>query len=46
MFKNKTKIIAIFLALILLFSTTSVFANNEVQEDSYKKSDVYLSGCI
>lgn len=72
MLKNKTKIIAVFLALILLFSTASVFADNEtsnnettaistdtskvensignansdaqVQEDSYKKSDVYLSG--
>lgn len=74
MLKNKTKIIAIFLTLILLFSTTLVFANNEVsdngttstsintesnqvensintqttnaemQENSYKKSDVYLTG--
>ena len=74
MLKNKTKIIAIFLALILLLSTTSVFADNETsdnetmaistdisteeiqnsvedvttnaqtQEDSYKKSDVYLAG--
>lgn len=72
MLKNKTKIIAIFLVLILLFSTSSVFADNETsnnettaistdtsevensienansdaqaQEDSYKKSDVYLSG--
>ena len=74
MLKNKTKIIAIFLALILLFSTTSVFADNETsaneptailtdtstdeienslenitndvqtQENSFKKSDVYLAG--
>lgn len=74
MLKNKTKIIAVFLALILLFSTTFVFADNETsdnesiaistdtstdeiensvenitsnaqsQEDSYKKSDVYLAG--
>lgn len=33
MFKNKTKIIVVFLALILLFSTASVFANNESSED-------------
>lgn len=72
MLKNKTKIIAIFLTLILLFSTTFVLADNEVsdngttstnteseqvetstenevinsssQQDSYKKSDVYLTG--
>lgn len=74
MLKNKTKIIAIFLALILLFSATYVFADNETseieprvtstdtstdeieesvenmtteaqtQEDSFKKSDVYLAG--
>ncbi len=75
MLKNKTKIIAFFLVLFLLFSTTFVFADNETseedgimpiseetetnaieedvidvtsdeqsQEDSYKKSDVYLSG--
>lgn len=74
MLKNKTKIIAVFLALILLFSTASVLADNETsdtgimaisadtptdeiedsvenmtsnvqaQEDSYKKSDVYLTG--
>ena len=74
MLKNKTKIIAIFLALILLFSATCVFANNETstaeptiistdtstekieesvenitteaeaQENSFKKSDVYLAG--
>ena len=72
MLKNKTKIISIFLILILLFSATSVFANNETndngimpistdtpteeiaeentvtnnqsQENSYKKSDIYLSG--
>lgn len=74
MLKNKTKIIAVFLVLILLFSTTSVLADNETsdsepmpisadistdeiedsvenmtsnvqaQEDSYKKSDVYLTG--
>ena len=74
MLKNKTKIIAIFLALILLFSTFCVFADNEAsgnetmpistetstdeiensvenitsdeqaQEDSYKTSDVYLTG--
>lgn len=75
MLKNKTKIIAFFLVLFLLFSTTFVFADNETseedgimpiseetetnaieedvidvtsdeqsKEDSYKKSDVYLSG--
>lgn len=65
MFKNKTKFIVIFLVLILLFSATFVFADNEtseneistisadsatnpvntgIQEDNYKKSDVYLSG--
>lgn len=74
MLKNKTKIITIFLILILLFSTVSVLADDEVneneimpistdnateevqntvenatsnvqaQEDSYKKSDVYLTG--
>ena len=51
MIKNKTKIITIFLILILLFSATSVLADNEnvtsntqVQDDSYKKSDVYLTG--
>ena len=67
MFKNKTKIIAFFLILFLLFSSTFVFADDEVsqdneimpiseestenevesdklQEDSYKKSDVYLTG--
>ena len=67
MFKNKTKIIAFFLVLFLLFSSTFVFADDEVsqdneimpisdesvenaventktQEDSYKKSDVYLTG--
>lgn len=74
MLKNKTKFIAIFLILILLFSTTFVFADNEtsdygtmaisadtatdeiensvenittnagLQEDNYKKSDVYLAG--
>lgn len=74
MLKNKTKIIAVFLALILLFSATYVFADNETseieprvtstdtstdeieesvenmtteaqtQEDSFKKSDVYLAG--
>lgn len=75
MLKNKTKIITIFLLLILLFSTFSVLADNEVneneimtistdnaseevvqdavenatsnvqsQEESYKKSDVYLTG--
>lgn len=72
MLKNKTKIIAIFLILILLFSTTFVLADNEVsdtgttstnteseqiensienevinsslQQDTYKKSDVYLTG--
>ncbi|MBQ2937959.1 MAG: hypothetical protein IJE05_03655 [Clostridia bacterium] len=74
MLKNKTKIISIFLTIILLFSATFVFADNEVsdnavasnstntestqvedainsqttnaelQEDSYKKSDVYLTG--
>ena len=74
MLKNKTKIIVVFLALILLFSRFSVFADNETsdneptaistdtsadevedsvenitsnaqaQEDSYKNSDVYLSG--
>ena len=32
MLKNKTKIIAIFLALILLFSATYVFADNETSE--------------
>ena len=70
--KNKTKIIAIFTILILLFSTTFVFAENEVSdnpttpistetneiensienevndsqslEETYKKSDVYLTG--
>ena len=31
--KNKTKFIAIFLILILLFSTTFVFADNEISED-------------
>lgn len=74
MLKNKTKIIAIFLTLILLLSTTFVFADNEnsdngtiavstntstdeiensveniasnaqSQDNSYKKSDVYLAG--
>lgn len=76
MLKNKTKIIAIFLVLILLLSVTSVLADNEnydndvvpisadnaeggvqtpvetgnetsnvqAQDDSYKKSDVYLTG--
>lgn len=74
MLKNKTKIIIIFLTLILLLSVTVVFANNEtsdngimpisdnisieettnsiedisanarLQEESYKKSDVYLTG--
>lgn len=74
MLKNKTKIIVVFLVLILLFSTASVFADNktsdnepmpisadtstdeiedsienitsnvQAQEDSYKKSDVYLAG--
>lgn len=75
MLKNKTKIIAFFLVLFLLFSTTFVFAHNEtsedygtmpiseesesnaieenienttsnaqMQENSYKNSDVYLSG--
>ena len=76
MLKNKTKIVAIFLILVLLFSTTFVLANNEtndnelmpistdtdtdnneisnsieesvdnttIQEDNYKKSDVYLTG--
>lgn len=74
MLKNKTKIIAIFLTLILLFSPTFVFAENEtsdngampistdtstnevensiedmtdnetLKEDTYKKSDVYLTG--
>lgn len=33
MLKNKTKIIAIFLALILLFSSTYVFADNETSDD-------------
>ena len=33
MLKNKTKIIAVFLALILLFSTTCVFADNETSAD-------------
>ena len=73
--KNKTKIIAFFLVLFLLLSTSFVFAHNETsedhgtmliseesetnlieenventtsnvqsQEDSYKKSDVYLAG--
>ena len=63
MFKNKTKFIVIFLVLILLFSATFVFADNEtseneistisadsatnpvntgIQEDNYKKSDVYI----
>ena len=74
MSKNKTKIIAFFLALILFFSTTCVFADNETSENepiaistdtsteeieesvenittdaqaqnnSFKKSDVYLAG--
>lgn len=74
MLKNKTKFIAIFLILILLFSTTFVLADNEnsdnetteittdavtnevensnedpiaapgLQEDNYKKNDVYLNG--
>lgn len=71
MLKNKTKIILIFLILILLFSTTFVFADNETndegimtisedseekpindnsssniqsQENTYKKSDIYLAG--
>lgn len=66
MLKNKTKIIALFLVLILLLSATFVFADNEtddygimpisedseevmnpnarVDENSYKKSDVYLAG--
>lgn len=76
MLKNKTKIIVVFLALILLFSTFSVFADNETSDneptaistdtsadeiedsvenivsdehnhdhdDSYKNSDVYLTG--
>lgn len=33
MFKNKTKIIAIFLVMILLFSTTVVFAENTTADD-------------
>ena len=33
MLKNKTKIIAVFLALILLFSTFSVFADNETSDN-------------
>lgn len=33
MLKNKTKIIAVFLALILLFSTTCVFADNETSDN-------------
>ena len=66
MLKNKTKIITLFLILILLFSTNFVFAENEtadngimpisensteivnpnarVEENNYKKSDVYLTG--
>ena len=67
MLKNKTKFIAFFLVLFLLFSSTFVLADNEnvqdneimpiseestenevesdkLQEDSYKKSDVYLTG--
>lgn len=66
MLKNKTKIITLFLVLILLFSATFVFADNEtaddgimpiseepsetmnpnarVDENNYKKSDVYLAG--
>ena len=74
MLKNKTKIIATFLILILLFSTTFVFAENEtsdneimpisadteineisesvesssgnntLQEENYKKNDIYLTG--
>lgn len=62
MLKNKTKIIAIFLSFILLFSCSLSFADNETEnvensisntsttataqldENSYKKSDVYLSG--
>lgn len=76
MLKNKTKIITIFLILVLLFSATFVLADNEtndneimpistdidmdndessnsiedsvdnttLQEDNYKKSDVYLTG--
>lgn len=69
MLKNTTKIVAIFLVLVLLFSTTFVFADNEnneistnetateetqnnsenqisnsnKQENTYKKSDVYLT---
>lgn len=68
MLKNRTKIIALFLVLILLFSATLVFADNEtaddgimpisednaetmnpnarVDENNYKKSDIYLSGTI
>lgn len=34
MLKNKSKIIAIFITLILLFSTTAVFAENEVAENT------------
>ena len=72
MLRNKRKFMVIFLILILLFSSTFVFAENEIsndgtmpistdqdniedsvediantknsQEDTYKKSDVYLTG--
>ena len=33
MLKNKTKIVAIFLILVLLFSTTFVLANNETNDN-------------
>lgn len=70
MLKNKTKIITIFLILIILLGTTIIYADNEtnnktneetngttpisdntnetpneiLQDENYKKSDVYLTG--
>lgn len=44
MLKNKTKIIAFLLVLILAITSYFVYADNETSKDSYKNSDVYLMG--
>ena len=44
MLKNKTKIIAFLLVLILAITSSFVYADNETSKDSYKNSDVYLMG--
>lgn len=44
MLKNKTKIIAFLLILILAITSSFVYADNETSKDSYKNSDVYLMG--